>query len=82
MKDSVIRFLRETIIGKTLFTDDIIYKLGEGRMEGVYSDQTDDIIYKLGEGRMEGVYSDQMMFSDLVETENGFCGYVKRIRFV
>ena len=62
MKDSVIRFLRETIIGKTLFTDDIIYKLGEGCMEGVYSDQ--------------------MMFSDLVETENGFCGYVKRIRFV
>ena len=52
MKDSVIRFLRETIIGKTLFTDDIIYKLGEGCMEGVYSDQ--------------------MMFSDLVETENGF----------
>ena len=50
MKDSVIRFLRETIIGKTLFTDDM--------------------------------YSDQMMFSDLVETENGFCGYVKRIRFV
>ena len=39
MKDSVIRFLRETIIGKTLFADDIIYKLGEGRMEGVYSDQ-------------------------------------------
>ena len=32
---------------------------------------------------MKGVYSDQMMFSDLVETENGFCGYVKkRIRFV
>ena len=62
MKDSVIRFLRETIIGKTLFADDIIYKLGEGRMEGVYGDQ--------------------MMFSDLVETENGFCGYVKRIRFV
>lgn len=59
MKDSVIRFLRETIIGNT-----------------------DDIIYKLGEGRMEGVYSDQMMFSDLVETENGFCGYIKRIRFV
>ena len=39
MKDLVIRFLRETIIGKTLFADDIIYKLGEGRMEGVYSDQ-------------------------------------------
>ena len=52
MKDLVIRFLRETIIGKTLFTDDIIYKLEEGCMEGVYSDQ--------------------MMFSDLVETENGF----------
>lgn len=52
MKDEIIQFMRQSIIGKTL--------------------QTDDVVYQLENGTFEGVYSDKMMFSDLVETENGF----------
>ena len=52
MKDEIIQFLEESIIGKTLFTDDVVYQLDNGKLEGVYSDN--------------------MVFSDLVKTENGF----------
>lgn len=52
MKDKVIQFLRENIIGKSLFTDDVVYMLDDGKLEGVYSDE--------------------MVFSDLITTENGF----------
>ena len=33
--------------------------------------RTDDVIYLLDEGKLKDVYSDQMMFSDVVLTENG-----------
>ncbi len=52
MKDEIIQFIRQNIIGKTLFTDEVVYKLENGTLEGVYSDK--------------------MMFSDWVQTENGF----------
>lgn len=52
MKDKVIQFMKECVIGKTL--------------------QTDDVVYQLENGKLEGVYNDEMMFSDLVDTENGF----------
>lgn len=52
MKDEVIQFLKKNIIGKTLLTNDVVYKLGDGNLEGEYNDK--------------------MMFSDFVETENGF----------
>lgn len=43
--------IRKNIIGKTLLTDEVVYQLENGKLEGVYGDK--------------------MMFSDLVETENG-----------
>lgn len=52
MKDEIIQFLHDHIIGKMLLTDDVVYQLENGTLEGVYSDR--------------------MMFSDLVETGNGF----------
>ena len=52
MKDEIIQFIRQNIIGKTLLTDEVVYKLENGTLEGVYSDK--------------------MMFSDWVQTENGF----------
>lgn len=39
MKDEIIRFLAQNIIGKILFTDAVVYKLEEGYMEGVYNDK-------------------------------------------
>ena len=39
MKDEVIQFIRQNIIGKTLFTDEVVYKLANGTLEGVYSDK-------------------------------------------
>ena len=39
MKDEIIQFLEESIIGKTLFTDDVVYQLDNGKLEGVYSDK-------------------------------------------
>ena len=33
---------------------------------------TDKVTYTLGNGKLEGVYNDQMIFSNLVRTENGF----------
>ena len=44
--------MKENIIGRNLFTEDVVYKLENGKLEGVYSDR--------------------MIFSDLVQTENGF----------
>ena len=52
MKDGIILFLKENIIGRNLFTEDVVYKLENGKLEGVYSDR--------------------MIFSDLMQTENGF----------
>ena len=57
MKDEIIQFLKENIIGKNLFTDDVV---------------TDDVVYQLDNGKLEGVYSDKIVFSDLAKTENGF----------
>lgn len=39
MKDEIIQFIRQNIIGKTLFTDEVVYKLENGTLEGVYSDK-------------------------------------------
>ena len=39
MKDGIILFLKENIIGKNLFTEDVVYKLENGKLEGVYSDR-------------------------------------------
>ena len=39
MMEEVIQFLRKSIIGKTLFTDEVVYKLADGKLEGVYSDK-------------------------------------------
>ena len=39
MKDEIIQFLKENIIGKNLFTDDVVYQLDNGKLEGVYSDK-------------------------------------------
>lgn len=38
MKNEIIQFLRENIIGKTLLTG-AVYKLENGNLEGVYSDK-------------------------------------------
>lgn len=51
MMEKVIQFLKSNVIGKVLFTDDIVYKLDNGNLEGIYNDQ--------------------MVFSNLVRTENG-----------
>ena len=39
MKDEIIQFLEQNIIGKTLLTDKVVYKLDNGKLEGVYSDK-------------------------------------------
>ena len=39
MKDGIILFLKENIIGRNLFTEDVVYKLENGKLEGVYSDR-------------------------------------------
>lgn len=39
MKDQVIQFLEQQIIGKTLFTDNVVYKLENEKLEGLYSDK-------------------------------------------
>ena len=38
MKDEIIQFLKENIIGKTLLTG-AVYKLENGNLEGVYNDK-------------------------------------------
>ena len=38
MKDEIIHFLKENIIGKTLLTC-AVYKLENGNLEGVYNDK-------------------------------------------
>lgn len=37
--DEVIQFIQQNIIGKTLFTDEVIYTLENETLEGVYSDK-------------------------------------------
>ena len=37
MKDEIIQFLKENIIGKNLFTDDVVYQLDNGKLEGAVS---------------------------------------------
>lgn len=39
MKDEVIQFIEKNIIGKTLLTDEVVYKLDNGKLEGVYNDK-------------------------------------------
>ena len=39
MKDEIIQFLEQNIIGKTLLTDKVVYKLDNGKLEGMYSDR-------------------------------------------
>lgn len=39
MKNEIIQFLEQNIIGKTLLTDKVVYKLDNGKLEGVYSDK-------------------------------------------
>lgn len=39
MKNEVIQFIEKYIIGKTLFTDEVVYKLENGNLEGVYNDK-------------------------------------------
>lgn len=51
MMEKLIQFLKSNVIGKVLFTDDVVYKLDNGNLEGIYNDQ--------------------MVFSNLVRTENG-----------
>lgn len=38
MMEKVIQFLKSNVIGKVLFTDDIVYKLDNGNLEGIYRD--------------------------------------------
>ena len=38
MKD-IINFLEANVNGKTLYTKELIYKLEDGALQGVYSDQ-------------------------------------------
>ena len=52
MKDKIFHFLENNLIGKKLVTDEVIYTLGNRKLEGIYNDQ--------------------MIFSNLVKTENGF----------
>lgn len=35
----LVKYLRDNIMGKTLYTDELTYTLEEGALEGVYSDQ-------------------------------------------
>jgi len=39
MKNQIVEFLRNNIIGRILYTDDVIYYLENGKLEGVYSDK-------------------------------------------
>lgn len=39
MKDEVTLFLEKNIIGKILFTNEVVYKLDNGKLEGIYNDQ-------------------------------------------
>lgn len=39
MKDKIIHFLENHLIGKKLATDEVVYTLGDGNLEGIYSDQ-------------------------------------------
>ncbi|MCI8343803.1 MAG: hypothetical protein HFE25_05075 [Clostridia bacterium] len=37
--EKIIKFIEENVNGKTLFTKELVYKLENGALEGVYSDQ-------------------------------------------
>ncbi len=39
MQNEVMLFIRENIIGKTLLTDKVTYKLENGKLEGIYNDK-------------------------------------------
>jgi hypothetical protein len=38
-KEQLINFLKSHVIGKSLITDETVYKLEEGKLEGVYADE-------------------------------------------
>ncbi|WP_300796644.1 hypothetical protein [uncultured Bacteroides sp.] len=52
MNNKIFHFLENSLINKKLVTDEVVYTLGNGKLEGIYNDQ--------------------MIFSNLVKTENGF----------
>lgn len=54
MKNEIIQFLRENIIGKTLLTG-AVYKLENGNLEGVYSDKM--TFSKFGDNRKTALSS-------------------------
>ena len=35
----IIDFIEENVNGRTLFTKELVYKLEDGALEGIYSDQ-------------------------------------------
>lgn len=39
IKDKIIHFLENNLIGKKLATDEVVYTLGNGELEGIYNDQ-------------------------------------------
>lgn len=38
-REKIIDFLKSYVIGKKLITDEVVYQLEEGRLEGIYSDE-------------------------------------------
>lgn len=38
-REKIIRFLKNSVIGKKLVTDEVVYQIEEGKFEGVYSDE-------------------------------------------
>ncbi len=39
MKEQIIKFIEKHVLGRTLFTDEVIYKLDNGSLEGIYKDE-------------------------------------------
>jgi len=39
MKEELIKYLREKVINRVLLTDEVVYSLEEGNLQGVYSDK-------------------------------------------
>ena len=38
-RETIIGFLKDYVIDKKLVTDEVVYQLEEGKLEGVYSDE-------------------------------------------
>ena len=37
--EAIIQYLKQKVIGKTLYTDELSYQLEDGKLEGIYSDE-------------------------------------------